>query len=82
MSEIKNNPVAIKNGTYRHTKSGNLYEVIGVALQTETDEELVIYRPLTTDSDVTTLYARPLSMFSEAVKINGRVQLRFEHMRG
>ena len=36
-------PKTIPKGTYRHTKSGKMYEVIGVALHTETNEQLVIY---------------------------------------
>lgn len=35
----------MKLGVYRHYK-GKLYLVLGVARQTETDEELVIYVPL------------------------------------
>lgn len=80
MSEMKHDLAVIKNGTYRHAKTGNVYEVIGVAQQTETNEELVIYRPLSTDFDTAKLYARPLSMFEETVEINGRVQLRFERI--
>lgn len=66
----------IDKGTYRHNKKGDLYEVIGVALQTETDEALVIYRPLY-DSDYE-LFARPYSMFVEQVEINGQTVPRFE----
>lgn len=65
----------IKLGTYRHSKSGNLYEVVGVAFQTETEEPLVIYRPLyKTDYE---LFARPYMMFVENVEINGVVVPRF-----
>lgn len=78
MSEMKHDPAVIKNGIYRHAKTGNVYEVIGVAQQTETNEELVIYRPLYTTSDTDLLYARPLPMFAEMVEIDGRLQLRFE----
>ena len=34
----------MKTGRYRHYK-GNEYVVIGVARHSETDEELVVYRP-------------------------------------
>lgn len=67
---------AIEKGVYRHTKKGHLYEVIGMALQTETDEPLVIYRPLY-ESDYE-LFARPYAMFVEEVELNGEMKPRFE----
>ena len=56
----------IPQGIYYHYKDkGKHYEVLGVALNTETEEELVIYRPLyETDHE---LFARPVSMFLEEV---------------
>lgn len=66
----------IKVGTYCHTKSGKLYEVLGVALQTETEEYLVIYKPLY-ESEFA-LFARPYSMFTEQVEIDGGVMPRFK----
>ena len=73
-------PQSIEKGTYRHSKSGRLYEVLGVALQTETDESLVIYRPLY-ESEYE-LFARPYAMFIEKVEINGEMKLRFEKVDG
>ena len=35
----------LRSGVYRHFK-GNLYEVLGVAQHSETQEYLVVYRPL------------------------------------
>lgn len=67
---------SIEKGTYRHGKTGHLYEVLGVALQTETNEALVIYRPL--DNSEYEFFARPYSMFVEEVTINGEVMPRFE----
>ena len=69
---------SIQKGTYRHNKKNQLYEVLGVALQTESDEPLVIYRPLW-DSEYE-LFARPYTMFIEAVKINGETKPRFEKL--
>jgi len=66
----------IELGTYRHSKKGQLYEVLGVALQTETEEQLVIYKPLY-ESEFE-LFARPYDMFIEQVEINGQVVPRFE----
>lgn len=67
---------AIEKGTYRHTKKGHLYEVVGVALQTETNEPLVIYRPLYNNEHE--LFARPYTMFVEQVEIDGAMMPRFE----
>ncbi len=66
----------IETGTYRHNKKGHLYEVLGVALQTETEEQLVIYRPLY-ESEFE-LFARPYGMFTEQVEIDGKMVPRFE----
>lgn len=68
-------PETIQPGRYRHTKSGKMYEVIGVALQTETNEQLVIYRPLYDTSYE--LFARPYDMFIEHIEIDGKMQPRF-----
>lgn len=66
----------IEKGTYRHNKKGHLYEVLGVAIQAETDEALVIYKPLY-ESEFE-LFARPYAMFVENVEVNGQVVPRFE----
>ena len=73
-----NNPElkVIEKGTYRHTKKGHLYEVLGIALHTETGEQLVTYRPLYENQYE--LFVRPYDMFMEQVAINGEMQLRFE----
>ena len=53
-------------GIYHHFKdSTKEYEVLGTAFHTETEELLVIYRPLyETDYE---LFARPVLMFLEQV---------------
>ena len=64
----------IRPGRYRHYK-GNDYEVIGIARNSETEEEMVIYRKLYGDSS---LWIRPLAMFMEDVTVDGRQVPRFE----
>ena len=63
----------MKQGRYRHYK-GKDYIVIGVARHSETDEELVVYRP---DYGDRRLWVRPLEMFIETVNMNGRPVPRF-----
>lgn len=53
----------IKPGKYRHFK-GNLYEVIGVARHSETQEEMVVYRALYGEHG---LWVRPAVMWTETV---------------
>ena len=62
-----------KPGRYRHFK-GNEYEVIGLATHSETEETVVVYRPLYGDG---ALWVRPLAMFTETVERDGQVQPRF-----
>ena len=47
---------------YRHVK-GNMYEVLAIAMHTETMEEMVVYKEV--DGEKT--YARPLDMFISKV---------------
>ncbi len=60
-------------GRYQHYKGGE-YEVIGVARHSETDEQLVVYRPLYGER---ALWVRPLSMFTESVMVEGESRPRF-----
>ena len=66
----------ISKGTYKHSKSGKLYEVIGLALETETEELLVIYRPLYENEYE--LFARPASVFTETIVLDGKSVPRFQ----
>ena len=63
----------MKPGTYRHYK-GNLYEVLGVARHSETEEQLVVYRALYGERG---LWVRPLAMFRETVLVDGAEVPRF-----
>lgn len=69
-------PKIIAPGTYLHVKSGKKYEVIGVALETETSEQLVIYRPLYESKYA--LFARPYELFTGDVEIDGAKTPRFQ----
>lgn len=68
MESINLSPV-IPPGPYRHYK-GKEYEVIGMALHSETLEPLVVYKPLYNTPDVPpgTLWVRPAAMFLEMVE--------------
>ncbi len=60
-------------GIYRHYK-GPLYEVLGVARHSETEEPLVVYRALYGDYG---LWVRPLDLFLESVEVQGEPVPRF-----
>lgn len=63
-------------GTYRHVKSGKQYEVLGLALHAESEESLVVYKPLY-DSEHA-LFVRPLGVFMGSVEIDGVRMPRFQ----
>lgn len=64
----------IKKGIYRHFK-GNKYEVVGIARNSETLENMVVYRALYGDGE---LWVRPASMWNEKVERDGKAYTRFE----
>lgn len=66
----------IPNGKYRHYR-GNEYEVLGVAHHSETEEQLVVYRPLYGEGK---LWVRPLVMFTESIHIDGKQVQRFQYI--
>ena len=61
-------------GKYRHFKGGE-YEFICIAKNSETMEDLVIYRELFGEHKV---WARPASMFYQFVEVNRKLVPRFE----
>lgn len=69
--------IQLKAGIYRHYK-GNEYQVIDIARHSETEELLVVYRPLYGER---ALWVRPLDMFAEEVEVNGELQPRFSFLR-
>ena len=68
----------VQPGRYRHYK-GKTYTVIGVALHSETQEELVVYRQ---EYDDHRLWVRPKQMFLETVKVEGQAVPRFRYVGG
>jgi hypothetical protein len=66
----------LHNGRYRHYKGGE-YQVYGIARHSETQEQLVVYRPLYGERS---LWVRPLSMFIETVEVGGQIVPRFAYV--
>lgn len=64
---------AVRCGRYRHFK-GNEYEVIGTAKNSETLEEMVVYRALYGERE---LWVRPAEMWNETVERDGKIFQRF-----
>ena len=67
---------SVKLGVYEHYK-GKSYQVLGVALHSETLEELVVYKALYGEGLV---WVRPLDMFLGEVEVGGEKKRRFRHM--
>lgn len=63
-------------GRYRHYK-GPEYQVLAVVRHSETEEELVLYKPLYGEQE---LWVRPLAMFLETVTINDQKIPRFAYL--
>jgi hypothetical protein len=74
--ETKTGSGRLRPGRYRHFKGGE-YEVLGVARHSEGLEDMVVYRPLYNDSG---LWVRPVSMFTESIERDGKVQPRFAYI--
>ncbi len=69
-------PEEIVKGRYRHFK-GNEYEVVDFAKDSETTEQMVIYRALYGEHD---LWVRPYKMFQEIIERDGKKMRRFERI--
>lgn len=63
----------LKIGRYQHFK-GNFYQVLHVAKHSETEEYHVVYQPEYGDRDI---WVRPLAMFDEQIKREGKTFKRF-----
>ena len=66
----------IKLGRYRHFK-GREYEVLGLATHSETEEPMVVYRPLYGERG---LWVRPAAMWNETVERDGKTFRRFTYI--
>lgn len=67
----------VKPGTYKHYKGGE-YEVLGVAKNSETLEDVVVYKH--PGNELSELWVRPLEMFLENVTVDGKAVPRFARM--
>ncbi|MEC8326595.1 MAG: DUF1653 domain-containing protein [Pseudomonadota bacterium] len=63
----------IQPGKYQHFK-GNFYQVIDTVTHSETQETLVLYKPLYGEP---ALWVRPIEMFVEEIERDGKVFKRF-----
>ena len=66
--------LAIIKGIYEHYK-GNRYQVLGMALHSETLEEMVVYKALYGEEKV---WVRPAYMWDELVEKDGEKVPRFK----
>ena len=66
----------IKLGKYRHFK-GNEYEVVALAHNSETMEDMVVYKALYGKCEY---WVRPASMWNETVERDGKVYKRFTYI--
>ena len=64
----------LEKGKYEHYK-GSLYEVLGTARHSETEEWMVVYKTLYGDFST---WVRPYEMFVEKVEVEGKMLARFE----
>ena len=62
---------------YKHYKSGKLYELIGEGTDSETLEEVVVYRSVIDKH----IWVRPKEMFFETLDSNGERFHRFEKQK-
>ncbi|MDD5693201.1 MAG: DUF1653 domain-containing protein [Patescibacteria group bacterium] len=58
---------------YRHFKGG-MYELLGIGKNSETEEEMVVYKSTETGQ----IWIRPKEMFFEKVEVDGQKVDRFE----
>ena len=66
----------IRLGKYKHYK-GNLYEVVGISIHSETLEEMVVYKALYGDEK---LWVRPSKMWFDDVEVDNKTVKRFTYI--
>lgn len=70
--------VRVKLGKYQHFK-GDIMEVVGKALHSETMEEFVVYKHITGEyAGEEHYWIRPVKMFYEKVVVDGKEVSRFK----
>jgi len=67
----------MKLGKYQHSKTGNFYNVTGIAKNSETFEEFVVYETLY-DNPKSKLWIRPVKNFLNKVVLHGKKIPRFK----
>lgn len=70
----------MKIGIYKHSKTGDLYNVFFVAKHSETLEDLVVYECLH-ENDKSKYWVRPQKMFEEIIEIEGKQVPRFTFIK-
>lgn len=66
----------MKKGRYRHFK-GNEYELLYIAKDSETLEDMVVYKALYGEGGI---WVRPLKMWNETVIRDGKEYKRFTYI--
>ena len=66
----------VKTGRYRHFK-GNEYELLYIAKDSETLEDMVVYKALYGEGGI---WVRPLKMWNETVVCDGKEYKRFTYI--
>lgn len=71
----------MKIGKYRHYKNKD-YEVISLAIHSETLENFVIYKTLYACDEYPKwqIWARPQKIFEEIIEVDGKMRKRFEYV--
>lgn len=69
-----------KKGKYQHYK-GPYYEVFDIVFHSETQEKLVLYKPLYDNNNgEQRMWVRPYDMFFEEIEYLGKTVMRFAYV--